>query len=307
MNFREWALPFYTILMQLAVGALIVLWILRWAVGRRFNPEEINRVLSNPLLIISFTVVVAMLSSHLHLSRPLQSFYAVRNFRSSWLSREIVFTVLFFLMLSAVLYFSRFKQEQHRLITTLGWLAVVLGLTVIYCMGKIYLLPTQLAWNSPFVIISFYVTTLLLGTMTIACLLLLDLKFVEIQRADDLEVHSRLARFALIRLSLAAFLIVAINIAVTYFQIGRFAQQGEITLQISLRLLFELYAPLFVMRLVLLVGAPIWMGYAVYRTDRLRLASQELMTPVYLSCLLILVAEILGRFLFYATHIRLGI
>jgi hypothetical protein len=143
--------------------------------------------------------------------------------------------------------------------------------------------------------------------MTIACLLLLDLKFIEIQKPDDLELHTGVARFALVRLSLAAFLIVAINIAVTYFQIGQFAQQGEITLQTSLRLLFELYAPLFVMRLVLLVGAPVWMGYAVYRTDRLGLAPQALMTPVYLSCLLILVAEILGRFLFYATHIRLGI
>ncbi len=306
MNFREWALPFYTILMQLAVGALFVLWLVRWAAGRKFSSQEIDRVLRNPLLIISFTVVVAMLAAHLHLSRPLHSFYAVRNFRSSWLSKEIVFTVLFFLILSTLLYHSRFKQEQHRLITMLGWLAVVLGLTVIYCMAMIYLLPTQLAWNSPIVIVSFYVTTLLLGTVTVACLLLLDLKFVEIQKADNLELHGRVAGFALNRLSLAVFLIVAINIAVTFYQLGQFAR-GEVTLQTSLQLLFELYAPLFVIRLLLLGGAPLWMGYAVYRTHRFMLAPQALMSPVYLSCLLILVAEIIGRFLFYATHIRLGI
>jgi DMSO reductase anchor subunit len=143
--------------------------------------------------------------------------------------------------------------------------------------------------------------------MTIACLLILDLKFVEIKKVDNLELRTRIARFALVRLSLAAFLIVAINIAVTFFQIGQFAQQGEVTLQTSLRLLFELYAPLFVIRLLLLGGAPLWMGYAVYRNHRSMLAPQELMSPVYLSCLLILVAEIMGRFLFYATHIRLGI
>jgi DMSO reductase anchor subunit len=34
---------------------------------------------------------------------------------------------------------------------------------------------------------------------------------------------------------------------------------------------------------------------------------QSLLLPVYLSCLLILVGEIIGRFLFYATHIRVGI
>ena len=306
MNFREWALPFYTILMQLAVGALLVLWILRSAAGRQFRADEVNSVTRNPLLIISFTVVVAMMSAHLHLSQPLHSFYAVRNFRTSWLSREIVFTVLFFLMLSTLLYFSRFKQEYRRLISTLGWLAVILGLTIIYCMAKIYLLPTQLAWNSPTVIVSFYVTTLLLGTMTIACLLILDLKFVEIQKGDNLELHVRVARFALVWLSLASFLLVAIDIAVTFFQLGQLAK-GEATLRTSLQLLFELYAPLFVTRLLLLGGAPLWMGYAVYRIQRLMLTPQELMAPVYLSCLLILVAEIIGRFLFYATHIRLGI
>lgn len=306
MNLREWALPFYTILMQLAVGALLVLWILRWLGGRRFNVEDISRVLRNPLLIISFTVVVAMLSSHLHLSRPLYSFYAVRNFGSSWLSREIVFTVLFFLTLSVLLFFSRFKQEQHRLITLMGWLAVTLGLTSIYCMAKIYLLPTQLAWNTPTVIVSFYVTTLLLGIMTIACLLILDLKFVEIQNVDNLELHIQVARFALVRLSIAAFIIVVVNIGVIFFQLGQLSQ-GDITLQTSRRLIFELYMPLFVARLLLLAGAPLWMGYAAYRTHRLMSTPQELMSPVYLSCLLILVAEIMGRFLFYATHIRLGI
>ena len=306
MNLREWALPFYTILMQLAVGALLVLWILRWLGGYRFSLKEVNRILRNPLLIISFTVVVAMIASHLHLSRPLYSFHAIRNFRTSWLSREIVFTVMFFLAVGTLLFFSRLRQEQHRLITQLGWLASAFGLTVVYCMAKIYLLPTQLAWNSPIVIASFYVTTLLLGTMTIACLLILDLKFAEIQKADGLELHIRVARFALSRLSFAAFFLVAVDIAVTFFQLGQFAQ-GDVTLQTSLRLLFELYMPLFVTRLLLLAGAPLWMGYAVYRTHRLMSPPQELLPPVYFSCLLILVAEIMGRFLFYATHIRLGI
>ncbi len=29
MNVREWALPVYTILMQMAVGGLFVLWVIR--------------------------------------------------------------------------------------------------------------------------------------------------------------------------------------------------------------------------------------------------------------------------------------
>jgi DMSO reductase anchor subunit len=34
---------------------------------------------------------------------------------------------------------------------------------------------------------------------------------------------------------------------------------------------------------------------------------QQLFTPAYLACLLVIVGEILGRFLFYAAHIRTGL
>jgi DMSO reductase anchor subunit len=61
------------------------------------------------------------------------------------------------------------------------------------------------------------------------------------------------------------------------------------------------------MRLVFLVTAPILLGYPVYRLLRLKSTPQQLVIPVYLSCLLVLIGEILGRFLFYATHIRLGV
>jgi DMSO reductase anchor subunit len=40
---------------------------------------------------------------------------------------------------------------------------------------------------------------------------------------------------------------------------------------------------------------------------RLKTKPQSLMLPVYLSCLSIMVGEIIGRFLFYATHIRVGL
>jgi len=41
MNVREWALPIYTILMQLAAGSLLFLWILR-AVKLIPTPRELS-------------------------------------------------------------------------------------------------------------------------------------------------------------------------------------------------------------------------------------------------------------------------
>jgi len=306
MNVREWALPVYTILMQLAVGSLLVLWIIRYFVRSKFSQPEMDRILQNPLLIILFTVIVAMIGSHFHLSKPFHSFYAARNFAHSWLSREIVFTVIFFLSLFILWLLSRYQKDNRLLLTIVGWISVLLGLTVVYCMARIYMLPTQVAWNSPLVIVSFYATTVLLGTMTIACLLVLDLKFTEIQQADDIDIRIQMIRYSMGWLTLAVFLAVVINIVVALYQI-RVLSHGDVNAQTSLQLMFELYMPLLAMRLFAMLFAPFWFGFAVYRLYKAGLKPQRLMVPVYMSCLLILIGEILGRFLFYATHIRIGI
>lgn len=306
MNFREWALPVYSILIQLAIGAMLVLWILRWLASTKFSPGEMNRIIRNPILVILFTAIVAMIGAHFHLSKPFYSFYAVSNFKTSWLSREIVFTVLFFYILLALWIFSRSKRNYRNLVAALGWSAILIGLILVYCMARIYMLPTQVAWNTSAVIVSFYTTTALLGSMTIACLLVLDLEFAEIQKTKDIAIRKRVIEYSLNWLVVVASLAVIVDIAVTFYQIHLLSQGGVIS-QTSLQLLFKLYTPLFALRLFFIIVAPCWIGYAVYRMRKVKLSLQELTVPVYMSCLLILVGEIVGRFLFYATHIRIGL
>ncbi len=306
MNFREWALPVYSILMQLAIGAMLVLWILRWLASTKFSPRDMNRIIHNPILVILFTAIVAMIGAHFHLSKPFYSFYAVSNFKSSWLSREIVFTVMFFYTLLALWIFSRSKRNHQKLVAALGWLAILFGVILVYCMARIYMLPTQVAWNTSAVIVSFYTTTVLLGAMTIACLLVLDLEFAEIQKTKDIAIRKQVIEYSMNWLVAVASLAVIVDIAVTFYQIYLLGQGGGIS-QISLQLLFDLYTPLFVLRLLFIIVAPCWIGYAVYRMHKVKLSLRELTVPVYMSCLLILIGEIVGRFLFYATHIRIGL
>lgn len=306
MNVREWTLPVYTILMQIAVGALFVLWLIRTRATSKFSPGDIDRIIRNPILVISFTIMVAMIGAHFHLSKPYRSFLAVLNFKSSWLSREIAFTVSFFITTVSVWYLTRYQNTHRKLISNIGWLAVFLGFILIYCMARVYLLPTQAAWNSLTVILSFYITTLLLGGMTIVCLIMLDLKFAEIQKSNDINLRLDVIRYSFAGLSLLAFVLALLNIVVTYVQIYQL-QHGDITARTSLSLLLELYLPLLIMRIFLLLIASTTLGYTVYRMYKLKSTLQSMMTPVYLSCLLIFVGEIVGRFLFYATHIRIGL
>jgi anaerobic dimethyl sulfoxide reductase subunit C len=306
VNVREWALPLYTILMQLSVGALLVLWLVRHLMISKFNHLEIEQIIRNPMLVIAFTCVVAMMGAHFHLSKPFHSFLAVLNFRSSWLSREIVFTILFFITTCCLWFLTRYRSTWDRLITIMGWVAILIGCVMVYCMARIYLIPTQAAWNSTTVIFSFYGTMLLLGSITIACLLLLDLKFAEIQKADDVSIRSQVIRDSIIGLTLVTLLSVVVSIGIAFLQI-HLLSQGDRTAQVSLQLLLELYMPLFIFRLALLIFGSLWLGYAVYRVYKTGSAPQELLLPLYLSCLLILAGEIIGRFLFYATHVRVGI
>ena len=306
MNVREWALPVYTILMQLTVGSLFVLWMIRSLANSKFSHQEIDRIIRNPIFVIAFTAVVAMGGSHFHLSKPFHSFLAVLNFKSSWLSREIIFTILFFLTTMSLLYLTYFRTYHRRLITVLGWLAIFFGVFLIYCMARIYLLPTQVAWNSNMVILSFYTTSLVLGVMAIACLMVLDLKFAEIQKTDDVELRVEVIRYSFSGLAFMTVLLIFTRILTLFVQMQELTQ-GDLIARTSLRLLIELYQPLLFMRLIFIVFAAVYFSISVYRIGRWKLPPQNLMMPVYLSCLFILVGEIIGRFLFYATHIRVGI
>ena len=82
---------------------------------------------------------------------------------------------------------------------------------------------------------------------------------------------------------------------------------GTVLAQTSYDLLMELYKPLLIIRFLLLIAGVGWLVVPVAMMERTGKAVQELFTPAYLACLLVIVGEILGRFLFYAAHIRTGL
>ncbi len=306
MNLREWALPVYTILIQLAVGTLLSLWCIRSSLKKKHKQDEANIIIRNPILVIVFTTVFAMLGAHFHLSKPWLSFLAVLNFESSWLSREILASVLFSLTIGSLWLINLYRTEKWIEQTVLGWTAVLLGLMLNYIISRVYMLPTQVAWNSPLILLSFYVTTFLLGTMALICLLILDLKYAEFQKPENVQLHSKVIRQNLPWISGAAILFFVFDIAIIWEQLRQFGR-GDIIMGTSLRLLLDLYKPILVMRLIFLIVAPIILGFASYLIHVGKKSPQKVMPQIYLSCLLVLVAEIIGRFLFYATHIRIGV
>lgn len=306
MNAREWALPVYTILMQLAIGGLLTIEGLRWVLGRRFGWGVLDQTIRTPLLVIVLTAVLAMIAAHFHLSKPLLSYLAVVRFETSWLSREIVFSILFVGASAVLLGLTVFRGAWRRWITGTGWMAVLIGLVLVYSMAQIYVLPTQTVWNSNTVILSFYLTSVMLGVNAVICVTLLDLRFVEIQGKAETETRAQVVRGILLVLTIVTVLLALVSIVLNFVQIHQLSQ-GDRIAQTSLRLLLEVYLPLLILRHgTLIVGVLILVSAAV-RVYRRRAAVQNLLVTVYISCLLVIISEILGRFLFYATHIRVGL
>jgi len=279
---------------------------LRFFGSRKFGKVAIDRVVRDSLLIINTTTIFGMIGAHFHLSRPYLSFLAISNFRTSWLSREIVFTLLFFLVSAALLFFQWFREGHWGLKTALGWLAILFGFMAVYCMGQIYLLPTQPAWNTPLTIISFYGTVLLLGVMALATILIMDLRFMEIRQKGVLNEWAIIVNETVKRLAVAAGAILIPVVLINLFYIHSL-RTGSTLMQTSYDLLVQLYEPLLIIRFLLLLAGVGWLVIPVAMLKRTGKSVQEIFTPVYLACLLVIVGEILGRFLFYAAHIRTGL
>ena len=306
MNIREWTLPVYTILMQLATGALLALWIVRTFNKAKFGEEALDRIFRYPLFVIFITTLIAMAGAHLHLSRPLFSILSVLNFHTSWLSREIAFNILYFITVVILLLLIWFQAGKHRLKTALGWIAIALGLITVYCMGRVYLISTQPAWNTPITILSFYFTTLLLGVMSLSLMMILDLKFAEVRAQADLNVRLQILKDSLVWFAIVAVVAAGAIIAANFLEIS-YLRSGSKEALTSLQLLLGLYAPLLSIRMVATLAGISLLVLSIFLMIRRNKQANELLFPLYISCMLVIIGEILGRILFYATHVRIGI
>ena len=95
MAVRDWALIAFTILAQMSIGAFLVLGVVHFFAMRKAGMEEADRLSDRALLAIGPLMVLSLLASLFHLGNPLNAYRAVTNLGSSWLSREVFFSVLF--------------------------------------------------------------------------------------------------------------------------------------------------------------------------------------------------------------------
>ena len=147
----HWPLIVMTVLTQLSVGVFAAIgWM------QAFGGDT-PRAASLIALLIAFC---ALATSTLHLGRPIHAVRALKMWRRSWLSREVLFFALF-ATAATVDSFCLWRGIAHAVIPAAA--TIVFGIAGVGASAHIYLAPGRPAWNSPLTIFEFFATTALLG------------------------------------------------------------------------------------------------------------------------------------------------
>ena len=144
------------------------------------------------LATASLLAAGGLASSSLHLGRPERAWRAFSQWRSSWLSREGVFSVLTFPPAAVFGVGWVFFGTTAGLVGLCGILTAALAVTTIYCTGMIYasLKPIH-QWHNPWVVPNYFALGLMSG-----CLLLHFLLRLWEARAPGGAVLTMIAIFA---------------------------------------------------------------------------------------------------------------
>lgn len=162
---KERSLVLFTLLMQTAVGAYLVpVGLMLWF-GDSISDLDTILLFRVVFWLVMGLSILGLLASFLHLGSIRNAWYALSNLRSSWLSREIFFALLFTLGVSLFNLFGA-NTGTRLAIAVLYVLTGIAGLALVVSMSYIYRLRTVPHWNTPATERYFWTTTFLLGGLT---------------------------------------------------------------------------------------------------------------------------------------------
>lgn len=291
---KEKSLLLFTLLTQLAVGAFIALGGLYFIFAWKEGDESASQLTRGAFLGVGLLILLSMLVSLFHLGTPRNAWRALANLGASWLSREILFVLLFAATgcFFAILYWLRLGPGWLR-----DWLAifgVVTGLALVYSMSHVYMLRSVPVWNSWFTLFSFFSTVFLLGGLAASLLL-----------ASHPLAVSQLQRPLLIWLAAQSFVLLCaqgmlLPLFLDRLSAGSNASQGAAG-QVSQRLYWG--------RLAFITIGIILLGFVLYRLTRPAQPAPDDITGGLLGMgfIVALISETLGRSLFYAMYRRSGL
>ncbi len=261
----HWPLVVMTVLTQLSVGAFATIWLL----------QLLGASSGLGIAAIASLAVGAMAlnASTLHLGRPVYAYRALRMWRRSWLSREVLLFTSFSAVAgvyAALLWLGSGAPEgapyvNGGITAAVGALTVILGIAGVTASACIYRVPSRPAWNTRYTLLQFNLTGALLGPLFAAAVGVGDVQWLAIAAAAGAG---------------SQFVLLAVRFL-------RCIAADSLELKGTARLLSTVFAKHLVARGVLLAAGAVVLPL--------------LGAPAMLSLALAIGAEILGRYLFFVS------
>lgn len=306
MNTREWALILFTILNQMAVGSFLVLGIVHTYAARKKGMDQADRLSDRALAPIVLFVGLALLASLFHLGNPINAPHAITNLATSWLSREILFDLMFAGLAFVFTFMQWRKIGSFTLRSVIAWITAIEGLVLVFIMSNAYMLPTEPSWNTLATPIAFYSTTFLLGSLAMGVAFVVNYGYVQRRDPGCASDQCELMRDAVRGIAVAAIVFLGIELVSIPLYVTALASGGQAG-RTSVQMMTGSFSVVFALRLVLgFIGAGVFAMF-LYRNAVSAGREKVLSYLIYAAFALVLVAEVLSRFLFYATRVRIGI
>lgn len=271
---HELPLVIFTVLSQIAVGALITLWILD--MRNKVQNGKMGIWLSLSIFIIA---TVAILASVFHLGHPFMAFLALSNIQTSWLTREIwMFSLM---LLTMVAYVWTWYKPSVKLRKWLGGIASLFGLLAVMGSAMIYVLPALPAWNNFSPIFFFVMSAVIIGPLYVSL-------FFHLFKEEDQHVWKVAPVMALVY-AMSSFFYITVM----------FAGTGAIEATAA----NIVNHPMFLMR-----GLLSWLAPVILLLPFLFMKNRKPgLVLVMTVFLLVFAGEMIGREIFYNTVVELDI
>lgn len=275
----EWSLVIFTLLAQAGIGLMVVAQLL----GRE-DRSQVKTVLP----WVGILVGISMLVSLGHLGSPLGAPRAILNLKSSWLSREIFF-ISGFMVLWLAAYLIEGKETVIAGIKSgLGWLTGIVGVLALVSMASIYANTMMPAWSNVYTHLSFYSTALVLGSILYAVLVYRSKR--EEQGSTLKSVAYLMALGVIVHTAVLAPYLVSLSSGVPAAQLSAQYLSGSAVALVLSQALAVLGGTLLIFRFV-----------SNYDAQGAKLPVNGL----YGILMVVLVAAVTSRYLFYASGIRI--
>ncbi|MGF1786395.1 dimethyl sulfoxide reductase anchor subunit [Photobacterium swingsii] len=279
MSYHELSLVLFTVLAQTAVGAYLIMTLANLVTNSRVDVK--GRITRN-MFFVWVVMGLGFVASSTHLGSPMRAMNALNQVGTSWLSNEILTGSMFFAFGGLYWLLEVLDKGTEGVRKGLKIAGIVAGVAFMYSMVNVYLIDTVPTWNTPFTGWSFLLTMVVAGAI-FASTLMHSAQFDDAKYTRGIQ--------GLVVVAIIAMIVVTLSQMVALADI-----QSSV---VAASDLVPNMAMLQGSRIVLLVaGAAI----ALFGINRIK---GSVALPV-VGLALVLVAELLGRNIFFNLHMTVG-